>query len=270
MFTPKNRDRLPEVVRDEVDNIQAQISTTFLKEHDNQGRHVFPAGDVVPVGACVLWFSDTAPNSKWLFCRGQQLSRTTYAALFNIIGTQYGAGDLSTTFNAPDLQQRFPLGKAASGTGNALAGTGGAIDHTHTGPSHTHTGPSHTHSISSSGTHTHSINDHSHSISSDGTHDHGGNTGVQSADYQVQAGTSRFIADAPHTHTISSGGSHNHGGATDTTSISANAGGDHDHGAVTGASGTGNTGASGTGNTGTANPPYLVVNYIIFSGVEVN
>lgn len=64
-------------------------------------------------------------------CDGAAVSRTTEAALFAVIGTAYGAGDGSTTFNVPDLRQRFPLGKAAAGTGSTLGGTGGAIDHVH-------------------------------------------------------------------------------------------------------------------------------------------
>jgi microcystin-dependent protein len=273
MFTPKNRDRLPEVVRDEVDNIQAQISTTFLKEHDNQGRHVFPAGDVVPTGAMLLWPSDTAPNSKWLFCRGQQVSRTTYTALFQIFGTTYGAGDGSTTFNLPDLQQRFPLGKAAAGTGSSLGNTGGAIDHTHTGPSHTH-------SISTEADHSHTVGSHTHDFTTDsgGSHVHAmtalqshatgtaGGLGVTAGtDFDASVAGHAHFADAPGSSVpdTDSGGSHTHTGTTDASASapSGDAGG-HSHG--------GATGSSGTGNTGTANPPYVVVNYIIFSGVEVN
>ena len=41
--------------------------------------------------------------SGWLLCNGQAVSRTTYARLFDVIGTTYGAGDLSTTFNVPLL-----------------------------------------------------------------------------------------------------------------------------------------------------------------------
>ncbi len=273
MFTQKNRDRfgntaLGEAVRDEFDNASAESMERFLKEHNQDGSHRFPEGDVVPTGAMLIWPSDTAPNSKWLFCRGQQVSRSTYAALFQIFGTTYGAGDGSTTFNLPDLQQRFPLGKAAAGTGNALGATGGAIDHVHTGPSHTHSitsGGAHTHTISSDGT-------HAHSIGSDGDHNHGGATGVSNVttlvDRNLDAIT-KLVGDADNndTHNISTDGDHDHGAAT------GNAGA-HDHGAVTGSNGAHDhgalTGASGTGNTGTANPPYLVVNYIIFSGVEVN
>lgn len=93
---------------------------------------------VVPTGAVLPYAGSTAPEGYRL-CNGAAVSRTTYAALFEVIGTTYGAGDGSTTFNLPDLRQRFPLGKAASGTGSTLGDTGGAINHTHTGPSHTHT-----------------------------------------------------------------------------------------------------------------------------------
>jgi microcystin-dependent protein len=48
-----------------------------------------------------------------------------------VIGDTYGVGDGSTTFNVPNLEQRFPLGKADSGTGAALGDTGGSIDHVH-------------------------------------------------------------------------------------------------------------------------------------------
>jgi microcystin-dependent protein len=67
----------------------------------------------------------------WLLCQGQAVSRTTFADLFAAIDTAYGVGDGSTTFNVPDMRQKFPLGKAASGTGSGLGDTGGAIDHVH-------------------------------------------------------------------------------------------------------------------------------------------
>jgi microcystin-dependent protein len=96
-----------------------------------------PAAQAVPTGA-LLPFGGAAAPSGYLMCDGSVVSRTTYADLFVAIGTTFGAGDGSTTFGIPDLRQKFPLGKAASGTGNVLGGTGGAIDHTHSGGNHTH------------------------------------------------------------------------------------------------------------------------------------
>ncbi len=98
---------------------------------------VNPSRSLVQVGGIILYGGATAPTG-WLLCNGADISRTTYAALFAVLGTAFGAGDGSTTFNLPDLRQRFPLGKADSGTGSTLGGTGGAIDHTHAGPSHAH------------------------------------------------------------------------------------------------------------------------------------
>lgn len=53
----------------------------------------------------------SAIPSQWLLCAGQAIDRTVYAALFSVIGTTYGAGDLSTTFNLPDCRGRASFGK---------------------------------------------------------------------------------------------------------------------------------------------------------------
>lgn len=73
-----------------------------------------------PVGAIVPYGGTTAPNG-WLLCQGQAVSRTTYAELFAIIGTNFGTGDGSTTFNIPDLRGEFLRGAGTnshSGQGN--------------------------------------------------------------------------------------------------------------------------------------------------------
>lgn len=98
------------------------------------GRYIKFGMEVI--GAMQPYAGSTAPTG-WLLCDGTAISRTTYANLFSVIGTTYGSGDGSSTFNLPDLRQRFVMGVAASGTGNALGATGGNIDHTHT-ISHTH------------------------------------------------------------------------------------------------------------------------------------
>ena len=63
----------------------------------------------VPVGAILAFASDTPPDG-WLECNGAEVSRTDYADLFNVIGTTFGAGDGSTTFNLPDLRGEFIRG----------------------------------------------------------------------------------------------------------------------------------------------------------------
>jgi microcystin-dependent protein len=62
----------------------------------------------VPFGSIVL-YAGIAEPVNWMFCRGQAISRTTYPLLFAAIGTNYGPGDGTTTFNLPDLRARTPV-----------------------------------------------------------------------------------------------------------------------------------------------------------------
>tara|TARA_Y100000004_G_scaffold64448_1_gene72285 strand:+ start:732 stop:1304 length:573 start_codon:yes stop_codon:yes gene_type:complete len=83
----------------------------------------------IPTATIVPW-SDSSVPSGFLECNGAAVSRTTYSALFAIIGTTYGAGDGSSTFNVPDLQDNVAVGKSNT---KALASTGGANTVTSTG-----------------------------------------------------------------------------------------------------------------------------------------
>lgn len=110
-----------------------------------------------PIGTILIYAGTTAPN-YWLFCYGQAISRTTYANLFAVIGTTYGTGDGSTTFNVPDIRGRVVAGQDDMGgvsadrltglsggvDGDVLGGTGGAQSHTLATseiPSHSHNIP---------------------------------------------------------------------------------------------------------------------------------
>ena len=73
------------------------------------------SGDTLPVGCIVPFTSDTVPEN-WLLCDGSAVSRTEYALLFSVIGTTYGVGDGSTTFNLPDLRGRVAVGKDGTQT----------------------------------------------------------------------------------------------------------------------------------------------------------
>lgn len=65
----------------------------------------------IPLSAGLPFFGTTAPNSSFAFPYGQPISRITYSTLFAMIGTTYGMGDGSTTFNLPDLRGRVLAGK---------------------------------------------------------------------------------------------------------------------------------------------------------------
>ena len=90
-------------------------------------------------------FAGTTAPQGCLFCDGSAVSRTTYAALFEVIGTTYGEGDGSTTFNIPDLSGRVVIGVSNT---HALGTTGGSETVTLTAdqmPAHTHVVPQHGH-----------------------------------------------------------------------------------------------------------------------------
>jgi microcystin-dependent protein len=71
---------------------------------------IIPSGVIVP-------FAGTVAPSLWLLCDGTAYSRSTYASLYTAIGTLYGVGDGSSTFNVPDLRGRVPVG---AGQGQAV------------------------------------------------------------------------------------------------------------------------------------------------------
>jgi microcystin-dependent protein len=68
----------------------------------------------IPTGTVSQFAGSTAPTG-WLICDGSAISRSVYSDLFGVVGTTYGAGDGSTTFNIPDLRGRVPVGHSSGG-----------------------------------------------------------------------------------------------------------------------------------------------------------
>jgi microcystin-dependent protein len=165
-----------------------QITGEAQWYHDPQTTLAATAG--APTGAIVGFGGSSAP-AGWLLCGGQAVNRTTFAALFAVISTTYGAGDGSTTFNVPDLRGRVPAGKDDMGgsaanrlttggsgiNGAALASAGGTETHTLTEPQMRHqhsttvSGTTGTASVTAAGGEGGATRtpDHTHSINASGT-----------------------------------------------------------------------------------------------------
>lgn len=233
------------------------------------------------VGEIRMYAASSAPTG-WLLCNGTAVSRVTYAALFALIGTAYGVGDGSTTFNVPDLRGRAPIGigQGSGLTNRALAAQLGTETHTLSSgemPSHTHgpgtlatdTEAAHTHSVSgtsgaNSVDHTHTFSD---TTSSDGAHTHtvplraASQTGDATVTHWGQEPKTNDLATSSagaHTHTVSGTTGNNSVGHTHSFSATSGSAGSHSH-AVTG----GASASAGSGGAHNNMQPSLAVNFII-------
>lgn len=180
---------------------------------------------LVPAGTISQTARATAP-SGYLLCDGSAVSRTTYSALFNAIGTAYGAGDGSTTFNIPNLRGKVPVGYDPSQIEfDALGETGGAKTHTLS----SNEMPNHTHSFSGT-------------TSTNGNHNHiNGWASITGYNYVGSGGNSNWPF----------------GGGSNAAQRDLQAAGDHNH------TFSGTTGAAGSGAAHNNLQPYVVLNYMI-------
>jgi microcystin-dependent protein len=112
-----------------VGNSSTQIATTAFVQANNGS----------PTGTINMWPTATAPTG-FLLCDGTAVSRSTYAALYAVIGSTFGSGDGSTTFNVPNYTNRTPYGTTIGATGGSADAV--VVSHTHTAavtdPQHTH------------------------------------------------------------------------------------------------------------------------------------
>ncbi len=154
------------------------------------------------VGMVAAWPIATPPTG-WLECDGSAISRTTYATLFGIIGTAYGAGNGSTTFNLPNYKDYFLRGFDSSGTDAASRtdrgdGTTGASVGTKQASDYlAHVHASGTLSAASGGAHTHDV------INTTNIYSAGNVSAVQSITSGGSTnGTAAAASSGAHTHTM--------------------------------------------------------------------
>jgi len=218
---------------------------------------ILPAGVIVPYGGAA------APEG-WLLCDGSAVSRETYAGLFTAVGTAFGVGDGSTTFNVPDTRGKTAVGKAAAGTFDTLAATGGVETHAlstaelaahkHTQDAHGHTNSvgnqsaSHKHTTSSVGN-----NSACHTHSWPGSLDTSHETEWSSGAYRTPWGTATLGGAC-----TSGSNSENH---THTVSLN-NQSANHNH-TVTVNNATATEQNAGSGTAHTNLQPYIVLNSIV-------
>lgn len=269
------------------------ISTVFSHIADTTVHSQLSSGDIKLAAYAT-------PATGWLLCNGDAVSRTTYSALFTKIGTTFGSGDGSTTFNLPDFQLRIPIGVGGS---VSLGTQTGSFDHDHSTSDHVHAQTTHTHDMGNhthtGGAHTHSTPSHTHSVPahyhyaqanggdiaiSGGSHNHAiagwASTGGGSPRRVIRAtgATDDAFSTTTETHTHPStefsgrvGNTSGVNGDSAMTSGSSSgttgSGGTVATGApstnTTGASAAVDTGAAGAGTTGTANPPVLGIYFHI-------
>lgn len=126
-----------------VEEIRSKIKNSLVREENILPEILQRSSVFVPVGAVVAYGSSTAPKG-WLSCLGQEVKRGDYPDLFAVIGTTYGSGDGTTTFNLPNLSGRVVVGQGTGAglTARSMGAAGGAETHaltTNEMPSHTHT-----------------------------------------------------------------------------------------------------------------------------------
>ena len=124
-FTFKPIDSVARILVDTEGNIvPIGLNENNITTEISEGNNNIPTSDAVnsalsnigasvPTGTMFIYGGSVAPDG-WLVCDGSAISRSTYAELFGVIGTSYGVGDGSTTFNIPDMRDRFVQGASTS------------------------------------------------------------------------------------------------------------------------------------------------------------
>jgi len=145
---PSDHNVLADAITDVVITLGADPAGS---DSDVQERLDRMEAELAPVGQVISHAGNAAPPGRWLLCNGDAINRTTYAALFGVIGTEWGNGNGSTTFRLPDLEGRGLVGAAgdaAKSVGDRFGDTDTPLPaHKHTVDAHNHTSAAHSHGL---------------------------------------------------------------------------------------------------------------------------
>jgi microcystin-dependent protein len=208
-------------------NINAGGDMSAVGKVYESGHMLLPTGTILP-------YAVSSAPSGYLLCDGTAISRTTYSSLFSIIGTTFGSGDGTTTFNVPDMRGKMPFGASPSYSFASTSGSASATLSIANMPSHTHTG-----TTDAGGVHNHSITDPGHTHTQTTINDDFNNSGENPPGFTADSAGSRTWSNI----------------STNTTGITINNSGSHTH--------TFTTNSTGSGSSFSILNPYLAISFII-------
>ena len=203
---------------DHLRGIKNTLSTTFAGFTEPAVGITVTASEINSVvtaggftSGMVQVFAMNAAPTGWINCDGGPVSRTVYSSLFAAIGTTYGAGDASTTFNVPDLRGYF-----VRGFSDGVSIDSGRVF----GSSQDPKNQPHTHGVTLTG------GSHTHTAQTAGVHQHGliaatvGTVVSESGGNRPEPVTSTLLTSAAgeHTHVLDAA-THTHTGVTDTAGV---------------------------------------------------
>lgn len=198
------------------------------------------------VGSVYMFAGSTAP-SGFLVCDGSAVSRATYSDLFSVIGTTYGSGDGSSTFNLPDLSGRLSIGSSSN---HIIGSTGGEEQHAL--------------SINEVPVHLHEVPTHGHANNITATTPALAHTVTQPVfKYNPPAGAANCNSGS--SQTAYSGSSSATASNYTNTAIANHTGSCTVQGGVLDAQAM-NSGSTGSGNSHSNMQPFITMNYIVYAG----